>query len=276
MSFPRRLSILFLLLLPLGLRAELALKPGEVLTYRVSWKGLHAGDITIAASSVVSKSNIPQLQVTTTTATRGLARMLYDFRAEAESLYDTATGRLLSTVETTKSGDRDTKVTTTFDYVKKTASYAEAKDAAPAILTMPAGDPQDLIMSLVQTRRWNLKPGEHQDALVLFGDDFYELTIHAERFEEVRTPLGTFNTLVLVPRMEKTPPKGMFKRGSAVRVWVSQDDRRLPVKFQVDFKFGAGFATLNAYEPPKDAAKPATPAPAPSATPGSDAKNPRP
>jgi len=48
--------------------------------------------------------------------------------------------------------------------------------------------------------------------------------------------------------MEKTPPRGMFKKGSTVRVWIAQDDSHLPVRFQVDFKFGAGVATLVDHE----------------------------
>jgi hypothetical protein len=75
----------------------------------------------------------------------------------------------------------------------------------------------------------------------------------------VKTPLGTFDTLVIVPRMEKTPPKGMFKRGSTVRVWISQDERHLPVKFEVEFKFGSGVATLVNYQPPDAPAVPPTP-----------------
>ena len=90
-----------------------------------------------------------------------------------------------------------------------------------------------------------------------------ELTLHAARYEEIRTSFGTFNTLVLEPRMEKTPPKGMFKKGSSVRVWISQDERRLPVRFEVEFKIGTGVATLTRYEAPPSAAV-------------SDAKNSRP
>jgi hypothetical protein len=64
--------------------------------------------------------------------------------------------------------------------------------------------------------------------------------------------MGFFNTVVLVPRMEKTPPKGMFKRGSTVRVWIeTDDDRRLPVRFEVGFRFGTGTASLIEYQPPK-------------------------
>jgi hypothetical protein len=108
-------------------------------------------------------------------------------------------------------------------------------------------------MGLLQTRTWELKPGDKREALVLFDDDFYELTIHFARYEEVRTPLGTFNTVVLEPRMDRTAPKGMFRRGGSVRVWIAQNEQRLPVRFEVEFKIGTGTATLESYTPPKAA-----------------------
>ena len=117
---------------------------------------------------------------------------------------------------------------------------------------MPDGDPSDLILALIQTRYWNLKLGEERDALVIFEDQFYPLTIRAEDTDFVVTSLGIFDAIVLVPRMEKTPPIGMFKRGSTVRVWIeTDDDRHLPVRFEVGFKFGHGTATLMDYKPPK-------------------------
>ena len=57
--------------------------------------------------------------------------------------------------------------------------------------------------------------------LVIFKDQFYPLTIHAEGYELVWTMLGIFKTLVLEPRMEETPPVGMFKHGSTVKVWIA-------------------------------------------------------
>jgi len=53
--------------------------------------------------------------------------------------------------------------------------------------------------------------------------------------------------------MDKTPPKGMFRRGSRARVWITQDARHLPVRFEVEFKFGTGIATLVSYTPPAQA-----------------------
>lgn len=231
--------------------AALPLQPGERLTYKVSWAiVLGAGEIKIAAEPDPT-STTPRLLVTTTTATRKLARMLLKFDAEAKSVFDLATGRLVALEEKSQQGDKHSEHRVTFDLDARQASYFPANaPTAPRVLPIPPGDPTDLIMGLLQTRTWDLKPGEKRDALVLFDDDFYELTIHMARYEDVETKLGKFRTVVLEPRMDKTPPKGMFKRGSSVRVWIAQDSHRLPVKFEVEFKIGTGTATLEAYEPP--------------------------
>jgi hypothetical protein len=234
----------------------LPLKDGERLTYRVSWALLiGAGEIKIDARHDAATN--PRLIVKTSTATRGwLTRRLMPFDARSESIFDLETGKLLSLHEITEQRDKVAEHAVTFDYATRKATYAVPGSPA-AILDIPPGNPVDLIMGLLQTRSWNLKEGEKQDALVLFKDDFYELTIHAARYEDVTTPLGTFRTLVLEPRMDKTPPKGMFKRGSSVRVWISQDERRLPVRFEVEFNIGTGTATLEAYTPPSSAQAPA-------------------
>jgi hypothetical protein len=235
------------------LSAQLALRPGEVLTYRVGWSLFNnAGEIKIFTENSAPESNPPHLLTVTTTATRGLARKLYAFDARAEALVDARTGQLRAHLETSTTSNKNTRNRTTFDYATRTAFYRDEFNPAKNLdFPLPAGEPLDLILSLINTRTWDLKPGEHRDALVLFEEEAYELTIRAVRYESITTPLGTFNTLVLEPRMEKTPPKGMFKRGSAVRVWIAQNDpRRLPVKFEVELKFGSGVATLVAYQPP--------------------------
>lgn len=229
--------------------SQLALSPGEHLTFRVGW-GIFgsAGEIAIA---VADGSADDQMVVTTTTGTRGFLKNFFPFEARSTALFQASTGLLLNTEEISTSKKKQTQQALSFDYTSRTADYRnEVEPEKSTRLTVPPGQPMDLITALVQTRAWDLKPGEKRDALVIFDDDFYELTIYAEGYETVKTPLGEFQTLVLVPRMEKTEPKGMFKRGSTVKVWISQDERRLPVRFQVDFKFGAGVATLVDYRAP--------------------------
>jgi hypothetical protein len=234
-----------------GLRAAPAmpLQDGERLTYRVSWAIVPgAGEIKISARQ---DDAADRLIVTTNTATRRLARMLLPFEAESNSIFDLKTGRMLSLQETSLTKGKRAEHSVTFDYTSRNATYTNAGAAQPARqLTIPSGDPTDLMMGLLQARTWDLKPGQKRDVLVLFDDDFYELTIHMARYEDVETPVGKFRTIVLEPRMDKTPPMGMFRRGSSVRIWIAQDSHRLPVKFEVEFKIGTGTATLEAYEEP--------------------------
>ena len=229
--------------------AHFALSPGEVLTYKVTYGGITAGEIKMEAREGTQDGK-PRLIITTTTGTRGLARTLLKFDAKGESFFEPATGRLQNLTERSDQRGEIKEHAVTFDYTKSAARYTEPK-VEPRDLPMPAGNPVDLITALLATRNWNLKPGDKQDALVLWDDDFYELTIHAEQYEELKTPLGRFKTLLLSPKMEKTPPKGTFKRGNTVRVWIAQDDpRHLPVRFELEFRFGAGIATLVEYVPP--------------------------
>jgi hypothetical protein len=80
--------------------------------------------------------------------------------------------------------------------------------------------------------------------LVHFGRELFPVTIHAQEVEEVETPLGDFNAMVLIPCMEKEPPRGLFKRGGEIKVWIAQSGARLPVKMQLKLGFGAATLTL--------------------------------
>ena len=226
--------------------ADLALSPGEELAFRVSWGVFfNAGSIEISARDE-STSQRSTLVVSSKTATRGVVRRLLRFEATADSVYDVESGRMLIHTEQSLSSRKQTNFALELDYEKRLGRFTDfVNPSRTQDIAMPEGAVNDLIMSLIQTRSWQMKPGDKRDINVAFEKDIYELTVYALRYETVETSLGKFRTLVFQPRMEKTPPKGMFKRGSTVQVWIAQDDpRRLPVKFEVEFKFGAGVATL--------------------------------
>jgi len=242
-----------------------ALRDGEFLHYRIAW-GIFpkAGEIKITAETLpmplsgaggndgkTPNPAAPVLRITTTTRTSGTLKNFFRFRAESLADFDLGTGLLQRSEERSESKRKQTGQQLHFDYVAHKADYQnEVAPEKSKTLALPPGQPMDLITSLVQTRAWDLEPGQSRDALVIFDDDFYDLTIHATGYETLTTSLGKFRTLVLEPRMERTEPKGMFKRGSTVKVWISQDAQRLPVRFQVEFKFGSGTATLVDYRAP--------------------------
>jgi len=233
---------------------HVGLRDGESLTYSVRW-GLipFVGRIRISADMIGSGSDAV-MRVTTTTWTSGIARGVFPFDGRGESVYQASTGRLLSSSEWSTYRNKVVKNLMTFDYAKQVAIYTdEIHPEKSHTIPIPEGNPSDLILALIKTRFWNIAPGQKRDSLVFFQDQFYPLTIVAQDDPEVIfTTLGIFKTMALIPRMEKTPPIGMFKRGSTVQVWIeTDDDRHLPVRFQVGFRFGTGTASLIDYQPPK-------------------------
>ena len=235
-----------------------AFSDGETFTYRVSWGVFfHAGEIVISAHEEKGADGAKVFRITTDTATHGLVRGFYSYNNHAEGVIDQATGRLLLVREKGSDGEHFTDNETTFDYARKIASYVDrAHPSRTAQVPIPPGDPIDLISALVDTRNWNLKPGEKRPVLVSFGNEFFPLALYAEGYDEIWTPLGRFQTLGLVPRMEENP-KGIFKRGGEIKVWISQKGQKLPVQMQLKLKFGVATLHLADYRKAAASEKPA-------------------
>ncbi len=227
------------------------LRPGESLTYRIGWGMLgHAGDLNVKAATTVA-DNETRLLVTTTTATHGFVRMLYSFDGYAWIAFDPQDRRMLGAFATTRAKKKNTRASITFDHDKGEASYVDhLKPGRSTRFPIPPGKPMDMFTALMQTRVWSLAPGESKEALVLFDDEFYTLQITAEREETISTPEGKRQAMLLIPRMIGEP-KGMFRRGGEIRVWVSLDEARLPLRFEVKLKVGTAFAVLTNYQPPE-------------------------
>jgi hypothetical protein len=260
------LFLLALLVAPLCADG-ISLRDGEAFKFRVSW-GIFggAGEILVSAKSE-ELQGLQQLRVTTVTQTRGIIAGLYTFKAEAESVFDQQDGRLLAAKSTSTAKKKQTHSMSVFDYRQKVVHYVDyVRTDRTADVPLPAGSPMDLITTLIEARTFNMKPGDRRPAVVMFEKEFYEITIIAEKYEQVDTPWGERRTLVLKPVMEKDP-KGIFKRGGDMHVWIAQDEKRLPVKFEVEMQIGTGVATLVDYTPPKT--PPAPPAVASDAKPRS-------
>jgi hypothetical protein len=235
-----------------------AFRDGETFTYRVGFALFsRAGEITISANAA-SLEGRELMRVSTGTRSRGIVRGFYAFENDAEVFIERATGRIHLVRESGSDPRRATDSETRFDYEKRMAYHVDrVRTERTTDIPIPDGDPLDLISALVQTRDWDLEPGEERDALVHFGRDLYPLVIKAEGYEEVRTPLGRYQTLVLVPRM-KGEPKGLFKRGGEIKVWIAQDDTKLPVKMQLILKYGTASLLLSEYQAPAAAKAPVT------------------
>ena len=224
-----------------------ALHDGESYTFRVSWGPFFgAGDVNLTAAQEKNDDG-SRLRITTRTSTRGVIRVLFPFDGTGDSFFDERDGRLMEARATTKARKDQTNASIRFDYDKAEAVYTDhLKPARNTTLAVPSGHFTDFITTLVQARQWNLAPGQSREVFVLFDNDFYHLNITAERIETVNTAKGKQAALLLIPRMVGKP-KGMFRKGGEVRVWIADNAEHLPVRFEVKLQVGTAVALLTAH-----------------------------
>jgi hypothetical protein len=230
---------------------------GERFTYQVSWGAFsNAGRIVVAADKEAAEGK-NHMRLTVDMKTRGLVSLFYSPKNSRVALIDAVTGRALRLQETGHDGRRQLDNQTDFDYVTRRAVYVDrVRPQRSRTVEFPEGEnPIDLILGLIQTRQWNLQSGEERDLLVYASRDIYPLVVRAEGYEEVQTPLGRFQTRLLVPSM-RGEPKGIFENGGEVKVWIAEGDNPLPVRMQVHLSFGVATLTLVSHDPGRAAVLP--------------------
>lgn len=76
-----------------------------------------------------------------------------------------------------------------------------------------------------------------------FEDTFYDMNIIYKGKEEVKTKMGKFSTLKLVPVM---PNNSLFDGENSITVWLSDDENKVPVKVDANMFIGhAGIELIN-------------------------------
>lgn len=233
--------------------APLAIQPGEKFTYRLSW-GLFRKAASLEIIAEQDPDSIePRIRITSHTATRGFIRALYQFDGWGEFIYEPENSRLLEAKAWTKTGSKETNASIALDYAEMKANYTDHVRPEKFLeLVIPPEEPADFLTTLIQTRAWEIGVGEDQVVSVLFDDEFYELTITVDREEILKTKWGNKPALVLIPRMQGEP-KGMFKKGGEIKIWVSNDELRLPLRFEVKIAVGTAMAILTDHQIDADA-----------------------
>lgn len=249
------ISSLIGLLLTAGVlpAAPLAIQPGEKFTYRLAWGPFRKAASLEIVADVDPDSSQNHTRIITHTATRGMIRALYRFDGWGQFIYEPAEGRLLRAEAWTETSSKETKATMTLDYDSMVASYEDHLRPARSLeLPIPETQAFDFLTTLMQTRGWDMALGEDFPVPVYFDDELYELVISVEERAAIKTPLGKRDALLIVPRMP-VDPKGMFEDGGEIRVWISDDELRLPLKFEVKVPVGTAMALLTEHVPAQSA-----------------------
>ena len=234
------------------------IRPGEVIALRMTYGLLGTAGTTTIETFAEPSPDGPRYRIHITTKSRGLVDTLYPIANDSESVLDAASGRPLTLKTKGKNGRRLTEKTTTFDYAQGLVVHVNTiRPQHNATVALPAEPAYDLMVALMQARDWRLKPGESRRVQCVNDEEFFTIEVAATGEERIKTQAGTFDTVILEPRQvgELT---GFFKKGGALKVWISKGDRPQIVRLDTKTKIGTIVATLTRDEtrPPATPASP--------------------
>lgn len=218
---------------------------GERLEFRIRWGLLTAGLATLE----VERAEDGGILLRATARTLPWLDAFYPVRDRIEARLDAEGRRALRYEKQAKEGRRPERTDLlVFDAGRGLARLTRDGAERPP-LAVPAGvwDP----LSCFYAYRALELPGDETAHLdVSDGKRLVAGTVTVLRRERVETPAGAFDAVVVEPDIEGIG--GIFKKspGARILIWLTDDERRLPVRMQSEVKVGHFVAELTAVTPP--------------------------
>jgi hypothetical protein len=233
-----------------GPPAPLPFAPGETIDYTVDFRLVHA----CAARILVGRPSGPVWPLVFQARAEGLLGLL-GIRESLVTTWDAETGLPRgSLLQASELGDRH-EDRTSFDRAAGTARLQVTRKGRTAerVLAVPA-DAHDLPSALARLRRTPpTRPGESLEIPVVSGAQQFTLRAEAEGRERVETPAGAFDAVRIRIRLGF---EGPFASGGEYRLWLTDDDRRIPVAIDAGFAVGTLRARVTSYASGEEAQAP--------------------
>jgi len=215
---------------------------GEVFQYRVEWRLIHAGDAKLTWEPAAAGG--PGWEADLVLQSVGLVSRLYRVDDRYSAVLDEhlcARDSLLRAQE----GGRRRETRVTYDRERRRASYLEhdlvkQRVADSHEIDIPACV-HDVLGALYRLRRLRPEPGQSVEIPLSDGKKSIQARVEAQQRETVRTRAGAFQTV----RYEAFLFNNVFyRRSGRLFVWLSDDERRLPVQVRIRLPFYIGTVTL--------------------------------
>lgn len=202
-----------------------AFKPGELLEYDVSWRGLiipiPVGDASLEIRKFKVKKDIPCYHF----VARAQSVLLFLFKVDdrIESYSTIETFRPVHFEKHLREGHYKKDQIVSFDHDSNTANYGNK-------IVKAAADCRDILGSFYFFRMKKLPAiGKARTVCVHAGKKDYPIQIQALKREKIKVSAGKFNTIKI--RVSSHPDfEGLFRHKGDIWIWFSDDERLIPIK----------------------------------------------
>lgn len=219
-------------------------KAGEYFEYKVKYGILNVGEATVDVSQqIYSVNNRPCYRVNIFGRTTGITD-LFRIRNTYRSYLDTSAilpqKFLMSLQENNYKKDQ----TIVFDHLSNIAVREGNKEKKNFKLPDNVHDVVSGYYYLRTIDFSKIKAGESVSSNMFFDDEIYEMKVRFSGRSVIRTRFGKINVIKLNPVL---PQNKMFEGQDAIRIWVSDDKNRVPIRIEMDFPYGSASMELKEY-----------------------------
>ncbi len=218
-------------------------KVGETLTFDISWTSfVSAGTATLAVKERRPAAGGRHAYYLVAEARpSSVISKLYSLYYKAESMLDTRT--LLPSLATLYSdeGGRKRYKTTTFSGGGAAQYEVKTSTTATSSLKLPAAT-QDPLGAIYILRALPLKPGLSIPIPITDSGKSYTMRVRVGDRETVKSGLGSLPALKV--SMAITDSAGKATGTGGLTLWISEDARRLPLRFEAGLTVGSVQLTL--------------------------------
>jgi Protein of unknown function (DUF3108) len=212
---------------------------GEELVFEVRWMGLLAGNASMAVSGQVVRDGHDVYHIRTLAETSPFFSFFYTVRDVGETFIDVRELFPWYFHLDQREGSHVNRRTVTFDQRRGVAVYTRNQNT-PEEVKVPLGV-QDSISSFYALRTMSLRVGQSIHMKTFSNGRTYDVEIQILRREQVDTYWGPVDALVVRPLMRF---EDVLRQKGEVLIWLTDDERRLPVRMKTAIKVGSIEAIL--------------------------------
>lgn len=231
---------------------EAPFRDGESLTFTATWGGITVGDATMKVDTAGTFEGQPAIHLKATASSGRAFSLFFSIRDAGESWVHPTGLHSLGFVSDQKEGNIEDYQKWVMDYTRNIATRhrARRKDGGEVKNTtkdykLSTTHVQDAFSMLYFYRAFPLKVGTKLESDVFVSRKVWKLTVDVVGQETVKVPAGKFDCLKVRPEVSLDGKKQ--EKGQMV-IWVTNDERKIPVKIQSDIPLGKINAVLTKFK----------------------------
>jgi hypothetical protein len=211
---------------------------GEKLVFSVEYGFVTAGEATMSITGIDTIQGHPAYRLQTRAQTNEIFSAIYKINDMVESHLDVDEFYSRQFKKKLREGSYRKDLEIFFDQDKMQARYAEG-DTLP---TLPRT--QDVLSAFFFLRTQDFKVGTSFSFPCHDNKKNYPLEVKVLRKEKIVVPAGKFECFVVEPKMKTG---GLTRKEAKMFIWVTADEKKMPVLMETRMKIGSIAAKLTDY-----------------------------